>query len=87
MSTDSFCLLFFNHKTIQLCQKIKKAEETGAATAEIAVAILKEDLHPPTRQHVKEYHVKVVKLQEVVAVKVKADVEAVAIKIVSHFFN
>ena len=34
----------------------------------------------------KEDHVKVVKLQKVVAVKVKADVEAVAIKIVNHFF-
>ena len=29
---------------------------------------------------------KVVKLQKVAAVKVKADVEAVAIKIVNHFF-
>jgi hypothetical protein len=81
------CLLFFNHKTIQLCQKIKKAEETRVATAEIAGAIPKEGLHQPIEKHAKEYHAKVVKLQKVVAVKVKADVEAIAIKVVNHFFN
>jgi alpha/beta superfamily hydrolase len=55
---------------------------------EIAVvAVQIEKLHLQIEKQEKEDHVKVVKLQKVVAVKVKADVEAVAIKIVNHFFN
>jgi hypothetical protein len=54
---------------------------------EIAVvAVQIEKLHLQIEKQEKEDHVKVVKLQKVAAVKVKADVEAVAIKIVNHFF-
>jgi hypothetical protein len=69
--------LFFNHKTIQLCQKIKRAEETRAAAVEIAVRTLKEGLLQLTNKQEKEYHAKVAKPLRVAVVKAK--VEAVVI--------
>jgi hypothetical protein len=68
--------LFVNHKTIQLCQKIKKAEETRAVAAVTAVvAVQKEGLHQPIRKQEKEYQEKVVKLP--VAAEKKVAVKAV----------
>jgi hypothetical protein len=74
--------LFFNHKTIQLCQKIKKAKETRAAVAAVtvAVAVLKEDLHQPIKKQEKEYHGKAVRLPVMVAAEKKV-VKAKVVKV------
>jgi hypothetical protein len=62
------CYLFFNHKTIQLCQKIKKAKETRAvAVVTAVVAVQKEGLHRQIRKLEKEYQEKAVRLPVVVA--------------------
>jgi hypothetical protein len=66
------CYLFFNHKTIQLCQKIKKAKETRAvAVVTAVVAVQKEGLHRRIRKPEKEYQEKVVRLPVAVVVKEK----------------
>jgi hypothetical protein len=73
-----FSLLILNHKTTQLCQKIKKAKETRAAAVVTAVvAVLKEDLHQPIKKQGKEYPGKAARLPVVVAAEKKVAAKAV----------